>query len=165
MRNPHNPPDIAIKTLKVRGLRRSALKKEIRNEVAIMLNCGTHPNVVHLYGITHVPIRNVPHISILMGWAKYGSLRSYAKNEREKRIDHQDWQWFYRLAKGMACGLRHLHHRKILHHDISSNNVLVDAGGHARWTDFGLRSALIFDQLLRLGFANVPNRWNLSLKY
>ncbi|KAJ3047128.1 spindle assembly checkpoint kinase [Rhizophlyctis rosea] len=129
---------IAIKTLKVRGLRGSELKKEIRNEVAIMLNVGTHPNVVHLYGITHVPIRNEPHISILMGWAKYGSLRSYAKSEREKRIDHQDWQWFYRLAKGMASGLRHLHQRKVLHHDISSNNVLVDAGGHVRWTDFGL---------------------------
>lgn len=128
-----------MKTLKVRGLRGSELKKEIRNEVAIMLNVGTHPNVVELYGITHVPIRGEPHISILMNWAKYGSLRSYAKTEREKRIDHHDWPWFFRLAKGMANGLMHLHSRKILHHDISSNNVLVDAGGQALWTDFGLR--------------------------
>src|SRR5688500_10417751 len=42
------------------------------------------------------------------------------------------------LARELLSALRHIHAAGILHRDIKPQNVLVDAHGHSRLTDFGI---------------------------
>jgi eukaryotic-like serine/threonine-protein kinase len=42
------------------------------------------------------------------------------------------------LARELLSALRHIHAAGVLHRDIKPQNVLIDAGGHARLTDFGI---------------------------
>ncbi len=43
-----------------------------------------------------------------------------------------------RLARELLGALRHIHSNGVLHRDVKPHNVLIDAGGHARLTDFGI---------------------------
>ena len=49
-------------------------------------------------------------------------------------------KWHARLAiaSGTAKGLVFLHSKKVVHGAIKSSNVLLDKGGEARWSDYGL---------------------------
>ena len=42
------------------------------------------------------------------------------------------------LARELLSALRHIHSAGVLHRDIKPQNVLIDAAGHARLTDFGI---------------------------
>jgi eukaryotic-like serine/threonine-protein kinase len=42
------------------------------------------------------------------------------------------------LARELLSALRHIHAAGVLHRDIKPQNVLIDAAGHARLTDFGI---------------------------
>ena len=42
------------------------------------------------------------------------------------------------LARELLSALRHIHSAGVLHRDIKPQNVLIDAVGHARLTDFGI---------------------------
>eukprot|EP00966_Prymnesium_polylepis_P243419 5629063-Prymnesium_polylepis.1 len=43
-----------------------------------------------------------------------------------------------RVAHGVAAGMSYLHRRGIMHRDLKSANVLIDAGGVVKLTDFGV---------------------------
>ena len=42
------------------------------------------------------------------------------------------------LARELLSALRHIHSNGVLHRDVKPENVLIDADGHARLTDFGI---------------------------
>jgi eukaryotic-like serine/threonine-protein kinase len=42
------------------------------------------------------------------------------------------------LARELLSALRHIHANGVLHRDVKPHNVLIDANGHARLTDFGI---------------------------
>ena len=48
------------------------------------------------------------------------------------------WRTRLSIAAKMAKGLVFLHSKKIVHGAIKSSNVLLDKGGEARWSDYGL---------------------------
>ena len=98
-------------------------------EVAIMSGLR-HPHIVSFYGAC----LEDGHACIVMEYMAKETLFSVVakglKPEQQKT-----------LALDIAKGLNYLHHRKILHRDLKSTNVLVDAHGVAKLADFGLSKA------------------------
>ncbi|KAK1583646.1 hypothetical protein Q3G72_025805 [Acer saccharum] len=59
---------------------------------------------------------------------------------------HVDWVSRYNIAVGVAQGLNYLHHDcqpQVIHRDIKSNNILLDANLDARIADFGLARMMV----------------------
>ena len=57
-----------------------------------------------------------------------------------------DWVSRYNIAVGVAQGLNYLHHDcqpQVIHRDIKSNNILLDANLDARIADFGLARMMV----------------------
>jgi serine/threonine-protein kinase len=55
------------------------------------------------------------------------------------------------LVRDVARALGHAHARGVVHRDVKAANVLVDAAGRARLTDFGIGTAGDLDRLTRSG--------------
>ncbi|KAH8963263.1 hypothetical protein BDL97_05G144800 [Sphagnum fallax] len=61
-----------------------------------------------------------------------------------------DWSMRYKIAVGAAQGLAYLHHDcvpRILHRDVKSKNILLDADYEAHVADFGLAKSLQEDHM------------------
>ena len=56
-----------------------------------------------------------------------------------------------RLARELLAALAHIHAAGVLHRDIKPQNVLIDAQGHARLTDFGIAQPRDAASLTRTG--------------
>jgi hypothetical protein len=56
-----------------------------------------------------------------------------------------------RLARELLAALAHIHAAGVLHRDIKPQNVLIDAHGHARLTDFGIAQPRDAASLTRTG--------------
>ncbi|KAG8974385.1 hypothetical protein FRC05_007546 [Tulasnella sp. 425] len=90
-----------------------------------------HPNVAPLLGFTLSPA-----FYLISPWYPNGTIRQYiSTNPGCDRLY---------LIQDVAAGLAYLHtcQPPIVHGDIKSNNVVVDADGHAKIIDFGLSQIL-----------------------
>ncbi|KIO23981.1 hypothetical protein M407DRAFT_77465, partial [Tulasnella calospora MUT 4182] len=90
-----------------------------------------HPNVAPLLGFTLSPA-----FYLISPWYSNGTIRQYiSTNPSCDRLY---------LIQDVAAGLAYLHtcQPPIVHGDIKSNNVVVDADGHAKIIDFGLSQIL-----------------------
>ncbi|KAF9642287.1 kinase-like protein [Thelephora ganbajun] len=83
----------------------------------------THPNILHLLGITITPLQ------LISEWMSGGELRVYIKNNSNANQ--------LGLTCGVAMGLCYLHSCNVIHGDLKGPNILVDDSGHARIVDFG----------------------------
>uniref|UniRef100_A0A1D1XIB9 non-specific serine/threonine protein kinase n=1 Tax=Anthurium amnicola TaxID=1678845 RepID=A0A1D1XIB9_9ARAE len=91
-----------------------------------------HPNAAHLLGFgveggLHLVLQFSPH----------GSLASVLHGSEE----WIDWGIRFRIALGVAQGLRYLHrgcHRRIIHRDIKASNILLTDDYQPQISDFGL---------------------------
>ncbi|XP_012437249.1 receptor-like cytosolic serine/threonine-protein kinase RBK1 [Gossypium raimondii] len=121
-----------------------AVKKLIKNEKEeedrandFLLELGiiahiNHPNAAHLIGFSvdgglHLVLQFAPH----------GSLASVLFGSDECL----DWKTRYKVATGIAEGLKYLHHdcpRRIIHRDITASNILLTEDYEAHISDFGL---------------------------
>ncbi|KAG8921094.1 hypothetical protein FRC00_009140, partial [Tulasnella sp. 408] len=90
-----------------------------------------HPNVAPLLGFTLSPA-----FYLISPWYPNGTIRQYIST-------HPSCDRLY-LIQDVAAGLAYLHtcQPPIVHGDIKSNNVVVDADGHAKIIDFGLSQIL-----------------------
>lgn len=98
-----------------------------KDEVRIMTQLR-HPNIVSFYGYCDTPQ------CIVMEYMPEGSLYGVLHNNKKDL----PWMVRIRIALNMAAGLEFLHKRKVLHKDIKSGNVLLDAQQIAKLSDFGL---------------------------
>ncbi|WCJ28004.1 receptor lectin kinase [Euphorbia peplus] len=97
------------------------------------------------------------HLVNLQGWCKkkndlflvydyipFGSLDKLLFNKRNSIV--LTWEQRFNIAKGIAAGLLYLHEeweQVVIHRDVKSSNVLIDAEMNGRLGDFGL--ARLFD--------------------
>ena len=94
-----------------------------------------HPNVVILYDA----VFNSTCCGLFIEYMKYGSVNEFIKRFKvppEFRIQ---------ILYETACGMFYLHEKKpaiIIHGDLSSQNILIGEGFHAKIADFGLSRTL-----------------------
>jgi len=106
-------------------------QKEFRREVA-MLHKLRHPHVILFMGACTL----APELCIIMEHARIGSLYSVLRNKHNQI----DMATVVRWATETAKGMNYLHTRTpaIVHRDLKSVNLLVDADWHIKVSDFGL---------------------------
>ena len=125
---------VAIKRVNLQGGNASSAVNELRHEVAVMSHMH-HPRVVQFLGAC---TRGQPWL-IMFEYLPGGALSSIL----EKRAGRLLFSALAgRWALDCAQGLRYLHEHKprpVIHRDLKPNNLLVDAAGHVKISDFGAR--------------------------
>ena len=122
--------DVAVKVFNPGQVSEKSLE-DFRREVGMLLVLR-HPNVVLFMGAATI----APDLCIVMEHCGHGSLYRVL-HQREQAIDHaRRIQWATEIARGM----NYLHTRSppVVHRDLKSSNVLVDADNHVKVSDFGL---------------------------
>jgi eukaryotic-like serine/threonine-protein kinase len=131
-RDEHLGRDVALKILKERLAEDEVFLKRFRREAknAATLN---HPNVVQIYdqrdsgdGSCYIAMEYVPGGTLKQRIAREGAL---------------DPAEATRLALQVAEALRASHARGVVHRDVKSQNVLLDAAGDVKVADFGIARA------------------------
>ncbi|XP_065873621.1 MDIS1-interacting receptor like kinase 1 [Euphorbia lathyris] len=100
-----------------------------------------HRNIVRLLGFLH----NDSDMMIVYEYMHNGNLGEALHGKQDGRL-LVDWVSRYNIAVGVAQGLAYLHHDchpSVIHRDIKSNNILLDANLEARIADFGLARMMI----------------------
>ncbi|PON44376.1 Serine/threonine protein kinase [Parasponia andersonii] len=100
-----------------------------------------HRNIVRLLGFLH----NHSDIMILYEFMPNGNLGEALHGKQGGRL-LVDWVSRYNIALGVAQGLAYLHHDchpPVIHRDVKSNNILLDANLEARIADFGLARMML----------------------
>ncbi|XP_062223339.1 L-type lectin-domain containing receptor kinase S.7-like [Phragmites australis] len=108
--------------------------KAFVSELAAMLNCPHHPNLVRLAGWCC----SKDELVLVYEFMPNGNLDSALHTPGGATLP---WEARFRAVLGVASALEYLHDecdRRILHRDVKSSNVLLDGEFNARLGDFGL---------------------------
>ncbi|KAF3452375.1 hypothetical protein FNV43_RR02808 [Rhamnella rubrinervis] len=100
-----------------------------------------HRNIVRLLGYLH----NETDVMMIYEYMQNGNLGTALHGNQAGKL-LVDWVSRYNTAVGVAQGLHYLHHDchpPVIHRDIKSNNILLDANLEARIADFGLAKMMI----------------------
>ncbi|XP_031123879.1 MDIS1-interacting receptor like kinase 2-like [Ipomoea triloba] len=98
-----------------------------------------HRNIVKLHGFCS----NVKHAFLVYEYLERGSLSNMLSREEDAK--KLNWMTRVNIVRGIAQGLSYMHHDcspPIVHRDISSSNILLDADFEARISDFGTAKLL-----------------------
>ena len=91
-----------------------------------------HPNIVQYLGMEHDQVTGLP---ILLMELMDDSLTHFLEKSEERLPYHVQ----VNISHDIALALAFLHNNRIVHRDLSSNNVLLlGAGIRAKVTDFGM---------------------------
>lgn len=104
---------------------------ELRNEYDKARLLPRHPNVCAVLGFEHDSVHG-EFIVVEHGGASLADRYSGGTNVATA----------VRIVQGAALGLDFLHQRNVLHGDVNPGNVLIDASGQIRLTDFGISGFL-----------------------
>ena len=93
----------------------------------------SHPNVVSIYDVGSDEGINYIVMELVEG---------YTLKEIIDENKVLDWRDATKVASQICSALEHAHRNKIIHRDIKSQNILVNAEGIAKVTDFGIAKAV-----------------------
>ncbi len=102
------------------------------NEMEIMCSMQ-HENIIPVKGL--VLQKSPPKAGLVMALAKKGELGDALYKSR--MIKRGGSELKFKIAIGMAEGLKYLHSHNVIHRDIKPANVLLGENGEALLTDFG----------------------------
>ncbi|XP_023762530.1 leucine-rich repeat receptor-like protein kinase PXL1 [Lactuca sativa] len=137
----HHPPH---STVAVKKLWRSEPDIENGDDLFVEVNLLgrlRHRNIVRLLGYLH----NEADVMMVYEYMPNGNLGQTLHGKQSGRM-LVDWVSRYNVALGVAHGLAYLHHDchpPIIHRDVKSNNILLDADLEARIADFGLARTMV----------------------
>mmetsp|Transcript_11018 Transcript_11018/g.21005 ORF Transcript_11018/g.21005 Transcript_11018/m.21005 type:complete len:1095 (+) Transcript_11018:49-3333(+) len=123
----------AAKCFQLRKLehwQRDALIRIFRSEVEVLLNLHS-PRIVQVFGVcTTVPDM----LYIIMEYCEQGSVRALL----DASLGPLPLDRLWALGEGTAHGMAYLHSKCIVHRDLKSANVLMDAAFKPKVADFGI---------------------------
>ncbi|ORY24027.1 kinase-like domain-containing protein, partial [Naematelia encephala] len=90
-----------------------------------------HPNIVAYLGCETSP----QYISIFLEYVPGGTIASIYRTPNQGRFEEQLVKFF---TAQILEGLAYLHDRNIWHRDLKGDNILVDAAGVCKISDFGI---------------------------
>ncbi|KAH9837838.1 Pkinase-domain-containing protein [Rhodofomes roseus] len=134
---------VAIKEM---DLSNQPRKELIVNEILVMKE-SQHPNIVNF--LESYLIKN-NELWVVMEYMEGGALTDIIENNtlEEDQIAS--------ISLETCKGLGHLHSQSIIHRDIKSDNVLLDAQGHVKITDFGFCAKLTDQKSKRATMVGTP---------
>ncbi|KAG2496283.1 hypothetical protein HYH03_005516 [Edaphochlamys debaryana] len=103
---------------------------------ARMLSQLNHPHIIRHYDSF---IDSEDRLNILMEFASKGSLQALIRSYRGKPMP-EDAVW--RVAIQALLGLNYVHAKNIIHRDIKSANLFIDANDNMKIGDFGIARVL-----------------------
>ncbi|PKY56907.1 kinase-like protein [Rhizophagus irregularis] len=102
----------------------------IQNQITILKELHDWQNIIKIYGLTCKGNKWY----LVSEWAKYGNLREYYTNYK----DRFDLRLKLRMSLDIARGLNFLRTVEIAHHDIRAENILITLHEAAKLANFKL---------------------------
>ncbi|KAJ6685931.1 MAP KINASE KINASE KINASE SSK2-RELATED-RELATED [Salix purpurea] len=102
--------------------------KQLEQEIRVLRDLK-HPNIVQYYGSEIVD----DHFYIYLEYINPGSINRYVRDH----CGHMTESIVRNFTRHILSGLAYLHSTKTVHRDIKGANLLVDASGVVKLTDFG----------------------------
>ena len=125
-----NGQPVAIKKLFLETLS-DHMSREFKKEAEVLWRCGESPYIVKLLGVCIEPKQ----CALVLEYMAKGSLYDVLSN-KEVELPWQPLR--FRIAWDIGKGIAYLHDWEMIHRDIKSPNVLLDANCNAKLSDFGL---------------------------
>ncbi|XP_078598734.1 testis-specific serine/threonine-protein kinase 3-like [Branchiostoma floridae x Branchiostoma japonicum] len=119
--------DVAVKIINKRVASKDFLQRFLPRELAIVQRLQ-HPNIVKVYQIIDTPDK----VYTIMEEAPHGDLLEHVQT-RGAMSERRARETFRELAEAVS----YCHTQDICHRDLKCENILLDAHGHVKLTDFG----------------------------
>ena len=130
---------VALKFLAADLDRDAARLTQLHTEVR-MARQVSHPNVCRVYDIDEVDGHTFLSMEYVDGEELASALRRFGRFSQDRALE---------IARQICAGLAAAHERGVVHRDFKPSNVMLDATGKVRITDFGL--AGVSGESLRAG--------------
>src|SRR5215469_309459 len=138
--NLQNRMPVAVKALTIARESDTALVR-FRNEAVIQYNLR-HPNVAALY--EYLEYREVP--CIVMEFIEGSTLDQWIRETGPLQLSRA-----LEILAEICDAVSYMHSRGTIHRDIKSENIRMDAQGHAKLLDFGIAISRTSPALTKLG--------------
>ena len=122
--------------------------KRFEKECEVLQNLR-HPNVIQYLGVYQDPVTKLP---VLLMELMDGNLTHYLTNSSQKLPFHLQVDF----SHDIALALSFLHGNKVVHRDLSSNNVLLISNIRAKVTDFGMAMLHLGEKATQFSYTMCP---------
>jgi serine/threonine-protein kinase len=126
---------VAIKILR-EGFEDSEVGARFRREGRTAARLS-HPNIVQVYDAGEGEFEGREVSYIVMEYVSGGDLKALIDGKGPLSVAKLTW-----LGAQVTLGLAHAHKKGVIHRDLKPHNILIDAYGHSKLTDFGIARAL-----------------------
>ncbi|MDQ0427817.1 serine/threonine-protein kinase [Planomicrobium stackebrandtii] len=124
--------DIAIKILRYDFSNEEELRRRFQRE-ALSTTSLAHPNIVNIFDVGEDGSIHYLVMEYVPGKTLKDYIIEHSPVSPERAVE---------IMKQLTSALAHAHHNQIVHRDIKPQNILMDAEGNVKISDFGIAMAL-----------------------
>lgn len=124
--------DIAIKILRYDFSNEEELRRRFQRE-ALSTTSLAHPNIVNIFDVGEDGSVHYLVMEYVPGKTLKEYIIEHSPVSPERAVE---------IMKQLTSALAHAHHNQIVHRDIKPQNILMDAEGNVKISDFGIAMAL-----------------------